>query len=65
MKEPRNPVTLYLVRSATKQQVAILCTEKHLSKWVDKILEKGEEPEVKSISEDQLIQLLSPDPHLN
>lgn len=63
--DERIPAVLYLVRSRCKPNLAILCTEAHLSKWVNKILDKGEEPEVKSISRAQLKQMLKPDPSLN
>lgn len=59
------PAMLYIVRSKDKPQIAILCTEHHLAKWVNKILKKGERPEVEPITHDQLIQIMKPDHNLN
>lgn len=62
---PEFPIHIYLIRSKQKPQVTIMCTELHLSKWVNQILEKKEDPEVQPITLAQLKQLFSPDPQLN
>lgn len=59
------PAVIFLVRSRSVPQVAILCTEANLAKWVDKILDKGEQPMVDTLTRTQLSQILNPNPNLN
>lgn len=59
------PAVMYLVRSCSRPQLAILCTEMHLAKWIKKILAKGEQPEVKRISAAELTQMIRPSHNLN
>lgn len=59
------PAILYLIRSRSKPDLAIVCTELYLAKWVNTILEKGEQPEVLPVTPGELIQFLKPNHNLN
>ena len=57
--------SLFLVSSKAHPKVVILCTELHLLKWIHKLTENGELPDVMPVTTDQLRQMIRPSPRLN
>jgi hypothetical protein len=52
------PAFIYLVRSRANPEFAIACTELHLAKWIDHLMDNGQEPEVQAVSRAELVFMM-------